>query len=93
MYQILAGKDRGCEGAWEMIMKTAIQLASYDILAPKDRKTEPYKLMDSKSMVGCFSMIFVRSHLAPQVRGLYNAKIQKGLGGNAGNKGAIVNRL
>ena len=53
----------------------------------------PYKVMDSKSMVGCYILLIVKSELAPKVRGLYNCRIKTGMGGNAGNKGAVVLRL
>lgn len=53
----------------------------------------PYKLMDSKSMVGCYLIVFCKTNLAHQVKGLYNLKVKTGLGGNAGNKGAVACRI
>jgi hypothetical protein len=44
-------------------------------------------------MVGCFILLFVKSELAPRIRGLSNLRIKTGMGGNAGNKGAVVLRL
>ena len=49
--------------------------------------------MDSKSMVGCFILLIVKSELAHKVRGLNSCRIKTGMGGNAGNKGAVVLRL
>ena len=95
--QIFAGKSSSREQAWDILIRDAIQLAMHDIKSLKYRtaliEQDPYKLMDSKSMVGCYLMVFVKADLAPKVRGLFNLKVKTGMGGNAGNKGAVVCRM
>ena len=47
----------------------------------------------AKSMVGCFIGLFVKAKLLSRIRELKTTKIKTGLGGSAGNKGAVVVRF
>ena len=44
-------------------------------------------------MVGCFIALFVKAKLLGRIRDLKTTKIKTGLGGSAGNKGAVVVRF
>ena len=56
---------------------------------PEDR----YVFVVAKCMVGCFIGLFVKQKLLGRIRDLKTTKIKTGLGGNAGNKGAVVVRF
>jgi len=64
--QILVGKDKSYEQAWELILSSALGRAAEEVRSMKVRDNlqeiqQPYKMMDSKSMVGCFIIVFVKS--------------------------------
>lgn len=47
----------------------------------------------AKCMVGCLIGLFVKVKLLSRIRGLKTTKIKTGLGGSAGNKGAVAVRF
>jgi len=49
-------------------------------------KTELYHLLQSSTLVGLFTCIFVKSHLRNRVTSLNAAEIKRGMGGLHGNK-------
>ncbi|WFD02730.1 hypothetical protein MOBT1_001414 [Malassezia obtusa] len=53
----------------------------------------PYSVLLSESMVGLFSMVFVKSAITPRTRAATSYQVKTGLGGRYGNKGALVSRF
>ena len=53
----------------------------------------PYAVLLSESMVGLFSMVFVKASIMSRTRNATTYKVKTGLGGHYGNKGAIVTRF
>lgn len=53
----------------------------------------PYSVLLSESMVGLFSMVFVKSNLREHTREQMSYQVKTGLGGHYGNKGALVSRF
>jgi len=51
---------------------------------------EPYHLLQTASMVGLFSCIFIKASQRSQVRNLQVAEIKRGLGGLHGNKVSLT---
>lgn len=56
---------------------------------------EKYVWVIAKSMVGCFIGLFVKRKLLQgnRIKDLMATKIKTGLGGSAGNKGAVIVRF
>jgi synaptojanin len=54
---------------------------------------DKYVFVVAKSMVGCFIGLFVKAKLLSRIRDLKSTKIKTGLGGSAGNKGAVILRF
>ncbi|KAI0157356.1 Endonuclease/exonuclease/phosphatase [Xylariaceae sp. FL1272] len=52
-----------------------------------------YHLLQTSTLVGLFTCIFVKSTLRDRVRNLSTAAIKRGMGGLHGNKGAIIVRF
>ncbi|KAI2471903.1 DNase I-like protein [Annulohypoxylon bovei var. microspora] len=52
-----------------------------------------YHLLQTATLVGLFTCIFVKSNLRDRIRNLNNTEIKRGMGGLHGNKGAIVVRF
>lgn len=52
-----------------------------------------YVLLNSASMVGLFTCIFVKSSLRPRIKHVHTAEVKRGMGGLHGNKGALVLRM
>ncbi|KAI5867180.1 DNase I-like protein [Durotheca rogersii] len=52
-----------------------------------------YHLLQTTTLVGLFTCIFVKSTLRDRIRNLGSAEIKRGMGGLHGNKGAIVVRF
>lgn len=52
-----------------------------------------YHLLQTATLVGLFTCIFVKSTLRDRIRNLSNAEIKRGMGGLHGNKGAIIVRF
>ncbi|KAI0169510.1 DNase I-like protein [Hypoxylon sp. FL1284] len=52
-----------------------------------------YHLLQTATLVGLFTCIFVKSTVHTRVRNLSNAEIKRGMGGLHGNKGAIIVRF
>lgn len=53
----------------------------------------PYSVLLSESMVGLFSMVFVKANLREHTRDQMSYQVKTGLGGHYGNKGALVSRF
>ncbi|WFD42472.1 hypothetical protein MPSI1_001117 [Malassezia psittaci] len=53
----------------------------------------PYSVLISESMVGLFSMVFVKTSLMEFTRDATSYRVKTGLGGRYGNKGALVSRF
>lgn len=53
----------------------------------------PFSVLLSKSMVGLFTCVFVKTSLLPRIRDEAIYTVKRGLGGHYGNKGAIVARF
>ncbi|WFC98391.1 hypothetical protein MYAM1_001118 [Malassezia yamatoensis] len=53
----------------------------------------PYSVLISESMVGLFSMVFVKTSLMEYTRDATSYQVKTGLGGRYGNKGALVSRF
>ncbi|WFC93797.1 hypothetical protein MBRA1_000420 [Malassezia brasiliensis] len=53
----------------------------------------PYSVLLSESMVGLFSMVFVKTNLREHTRDEMSYQVKTGLGGHYGNKGALVSRF
>jgi hypothetical protein len=49
-------------------------------------REELYHLLNSNSLVGLFTCIFIRARLRDRIRGVSGAEIKRGMGGRAGNK-------
>ncbi|KAK0532058.1 hypothetical protein OC842_003418 [Tilletia horrida] len=60
------------------------------IHAPPDR---PYHVIASDSLVGLFTLVFVRASELPHIRDAATGVTKVGLGGRYGNKGAIATRM
>lgn len=56
----------------------------------RDRK---YILLTSSQLVGVCLFVFIRPHLAPFIRDVCVENVKTGLGGAAGNKGAVAIRF
>lgn len=54
-----------------------------DDYMPKD---ELYHLLQSSTLVGLFTCIFVKSHLRGRIKGLSATEVKRGMGGLHGNK-------
>ncbi|KAI1103065.1 DNase I-like protein [Jackrogersella minutella] len=52
-----------------------------------------YHLLQTATLVGLFTCIFVKSSLRDRIRNLSNTEIKRGMGGLHGNKGAIIVRF
>ncbi|KAI0897702.1 DNase I-like protein [Annulohypoxylon nitens] len=52
-----------------------------------------YHLLQTATLVGLFTCIFVKSSLRDRIRNLSNSEIKRGMGGLHGNKGAIIVRF
>lgn len=52
-----------------------------------------YVLLNSASMVGLFTCIFVKSPLRPRIKHVHTSEVKRGMGGLHGNKGALVLRM
>ncbi|KAI1450016.1 DNase I-like protein [Annulohypoxylon stygium] len=52
-----------------------------------------YHLLQTATLVGLFTCIFVKSSLRDRIRNLNNSEIKRGMGGLHGNKGAIIVRF
>ncbi|KAI1205927.1 DNase I-like protein [Annulohypoxylon truncatum] len=52
-----------------------------------------YHLLQTATLVGLFTCIFVKSTLRDRIRNLSNSEIKRGMGGLHGNKGAIIVRF
>ena len=49
--------------------------------------------MTAKSMVGCFIGVFAKIKMLARISDLKSTKIKTGVGGSAGNKGAVIVRF
>lgn len=49
-------------------------------------KNELYHLLQSSTLVGLFTCIFVKSHLRDRVKNLSASEVKRGMGGLHGNK-------
>ncbi|KFX96014.1 hypothetical protein V490_03564 [Pseudogymnoascus sp. VKM F-3557] len=56
-------------------------------------KNELYHLLQSSTLVGLFTCIFVKSHLRDRVKNLSASEVKRGMGGLHGNKGALIVRF
>ncbi|KAL5350531.1 hypothetical protein ACLOAV_004100 [Pseudogymnoascus australis] len=56
-------------------------------------KNELYHLLQSSTMVGLFTCIFVKSHLRDRIKNLSATEVKRGMGGLHGNKGALIIRF
>lgn len=52
-----------------------------------------YHLLQTSTLVGLFTCIFVKSSIHSRIRNLSNSEIKRGMGGLHGNKGAIIVRF
>jgi hypothetical protein len=52
-----------------------------------------YALLHTANLVGLFTCVFVKSSLLPRIREVKAAQIKLGMGGYAGNKGALIVRF
>jgi hypothetical protein len=89
MSSILKGKNKGRVSDWEQLLRCAIEAISENIKKPEDK----YVWVIAKSMVGCFIGFFVKQKLLSRIKDLKTTKIKTGLGGSAGNKGAVIVRF
>lgn len=53
----------------------------------------PYVLLNTSSMVGLFTCIFVKSSLRSRIKHVHTSQVKRGMGGLHGNKGALVLRM
>lgn len=53
----------------------------------------PYTLLQTASLVGLFSCVFIKTSLRTRVKQHHGAELKRGMGGLHGNKGAIMLRL
>lgn len=65
-------------------------IRSLDDNMPKD---DLYHLLQSSTLVGLFTCIFVKSHLRDRIKNLSATEVKRGMGGYHGNKGALVIRF
>ncbi len=65
-------------------------IRSLDDFMPKD---DLYHLLQSSTLVGLFTCIFVKSHLRDRIKNLNATEVKRGMGGYHGNKGALVIRF
>ncbi|KAI0021879.1 Endonuclease/exonuclease/phosphatase [Xylariomycetidae sp. FL0641] len=65
-------------------------IRSLDDYMPADHL---YHLLQTATLVGLFTCIFVKSSIRDRIRNLGNAEIKRGMGGLHGNKGAIIVRF
>ncbi|CDW85515.1 endonuclease exonuclease phosphatase family protein [Stylonychia lemnae] len=86
---IFQGKNKSKMNEWEQILRNAIEAASTNIQDPDER----YVWVIAKAMVGCFIGLFVKQKLLSRIKDLKTTKIKTGLGGSAGNKGAVIVRF
>lgn len=54
---------------------------------------EPYSLLTSQQLVGVCLYVFVRPHLAKNIRDVATDSVKTGLGGATGNKGSVAIRF
>mmetsp|Transcript_617 Transcript_617/g.671 ORF Transcript_617/g.671 Transcript_617/m.671 type:complete len:141 (+) Transcript_617:579-1001(+) len=90
MFNVLKGKNRTSIKEWEILLSNAIS-AVCDTTS-KDQH-EKYVFVIAKSMVGCFIGLFVKAKILSRMRDLKTTKIKTGMGGGAGNKGAVILRF
>lgn len=53
----------------------------------------PFVVLSAESMLGLFTIVFVKSELQPRIRQVDSYLVKTGLGGRYGNKGAVVTRF
>ncbi|WFD20018.1 hypothetical protein MCAP1_002262 [Malassezia caprae] len=53
----------------------------------------PFVVLSAESMLGLFTIVFVKSELQPRIRQVDSYMVKTGLGGRYGNKGAVVTRF
>ncbi|CDW90862.1 domain and endonuclease exonuclease phosphatase family protein [Stylonychia lemnae] len=89
-FGIFKGKNKTRMNEWEQLLRSAIEVAS-NTKDPMER----YVWVIAKSMVGCFIGLFVKRKLLEhnRIKDLMATKIKTGLGGSAGNKGAVIVRF
>lgn len=85
---IFQGKNRTRIKEWEQLLSLTITFISENKL-----EGDKYVFVVAKSMVGCFIGLFVKAKLLSRIRDLKSTKIKTGLGGSAGNKGAVILRF
>jgi hypothetical protein len=49
-------------------------------------KNELYHLLQSSTLVGLFTCVFVKSHLRDRIKNLSTTEVKRGMGGLHGNK-------
>ncbi|KFY35443.1 hypothetical protein V494_05899 [Pseudogymnoascus sp. VKM F-4513 (FW-928)] len=54
---------------------------------------ELYHLLQSSTLVGLFTCVFVKSHLRDRIKNLSASEVKRGMGGLHGNKGALIIRF
>ncbi|KAF2718955.1 DNase I-like protein [Polychaeton citri CBS 116435] len=54
---------------------------------------EGYTLINTASLVGLFTCVFVKSSLKSRIQYMHTAEVKRGMGGLHGNKGALILRL
>ena len=87
-FSIFQGKNAHKMAEWEALLRSAIESVS-DTKDPDER----FVWVIAKSMVGCFIGLFVKQKLLSRIKELKTTKIKTGLGGSAGNKGAVIVRF
>lgn len=90
-FSIFQGKNKSKMNEWELILRNAIETAS--LQAHTQDLEEKYVWVVAKVMVGCFIGLFVKHKLLQRITELKTTKIKTGLGGSAGNKGAVIVRF
>lgn len=90
MFNVLKGKNRTSIKEWEQLLSNTIQHISDRM---SNDQQEKYVFVIAKSMVGCFIGLFVKAKMLSRMRDLKTTKIKTGMGGGAGNKGAVIVRF
>lgn len=87
-FSIFQGTNTSKMVEWENLLRNAIENVS-NVKDPDER----FVWVIAKAMVGCFIGLFVKQKLLGRIKELKTTKIKTGLGGSAGNKGAVIVRF
>ncbi|CDW75781.1 inositol polyphosphate phosphatase [Stylonychia lemnae] len=78
---VIAGKNKERNQMWIDLIQKNLQVSGN------------YSLLQTRSMVGCFILLFAKSEHKNSIKNIRTSKVKTGFGGNGGNKGCVSIRF